>query len=82
MPIKFVFDGYRLKPKPSYQTCFRCLAFFLMATVVNYFLMLIELVFDVSPSKRRVHNLLFTGVWEPQVGLELWQGLYLLYLDS
>ena len=53
-----------------------------MATVVNYFLMLIELVFDVSPSKRRVHNLLFTGVWEPQVGLELWQGLYLLYLDS
>ena len=35
MPIKFVFDGYRLKPKPSYQILFGCLAIFLMSTMVN-----------------------------------------------
>ena len=28
MTMKFFYDGYRLKPKPSYQIFFRCLAIF------------------------------------------------------
>ena len=50
MPIKLVFDGYRLKPKPSYQIFLKCLAIFLMATVVNYFLMLIKLFLMRHPT--------------------------------